>query len=183
MLKGFENYTTDVDGKVYSLNYRNKKGYKKELVKFKNKGNGYECVNLSKDGKYQCKKVSRLVAEEWVEVPEHLKSIPIEKLVVDHINGDIYDNRACNLRWCTQKENNNFELYKRHQSEANRPNKHRYKMIDQIDPITGEVINTYQSIREASKILNIDYSYLLRSFKNNTIAKGFIWKCKTKDYS
>ena len=45
-----------------------------------------EFVADDNTGKYKAKKVSRLVAEEWVEIPNHLKDIPMDKLVVDHIN-------------------------------------------------------------------------------------------------
>lgn len=172
MIKGYDNYATDIEGRVYSLNYNKRKNYKKELVQFVNKGNGYDCVHLCKDGVYKCKKVSRLVAEEWVKVPEHLKDIPIDKLHVDHINGNIHDNRACNLRWCTQKENNNYELYKEHQSNAVRVNKHRMKRLDQL-ATDGEVVNTFDSVKQASDALNIDYSYLLKRINKNKLAKGY----------
>jgi hypothetical protein len=35
----------------------------------------------------------------------HYKQKPADGLVIDHINGDPSDNRICNLRACTQKEN------------------------------------------------------------------------------
>lgn len=178
MIKGYSNYETDIEGRVYSLNYKNKKGYKKELVQFPNKSNGYYYVNLCKNGKYKAKKVSRLVAEEWVEIPEHLKDFPIEKLHVDHIDGDITNNKACNLRWCTQLENNNFPLYRKHRSEAMKNNGCHNKMVDQINK-EGEIVKTYKSAMEASKEFGIEYSYLGKVLRNGYIGKGYYWKYKT----
>lgn len=41
--------------------------------------------------------IHRIIAETFIPNPEN-------KRTVDHINRDIQDNRACNLRWATQGE-------------------------------------------------------------------------------
>ena len=48
-------------------------------------------------------RVHRIIAQLFVSNPEHLP-------VVDHVNEDKHDNRACNLRWCTQEQNMAFYL-------------------------------------------------------------------------
>lgn len=57
--------------------------------------------------------VHRMIAKTFVENPEN-------KPFVDHINANRTDNRACNLRWVTQAENNRNPLTRKHHSEAMR---------------------------------------------------------------
>lgn len=72
---------------------------------------GYLRVHLWKNGKGKHHLIHRLVAEAFIPNEDN-------KPCIDHINGKRDDNRVENLRWCTQKENNNFELAKIHQSQA-----------------------------------------------------------------
>lgn len=46
----------------------------------------------------------RCVAKIWIRVPRKLSRLGV-KLQVDHRNGDRYDNRPQNLRWCTPSQN------------------------------------------------------------------------------
>jgi len=79
----------------------NRKGPRKGLpVGGVNKTHGYLNTCLTKpDGKVTTAAVHRIA---WAL---HHKQIPDPKLVIDHINGDILDNKADNIRLVTQKEN------------------------------------------------------------------------------
>ena len=59
---------------------------------------GYPRVSLHKDGRQYRRGVHQLVAAAFIENSGH-------KPHIDHINRDKADNRVCNLRWATAKEN------------------------------------------------------------------------------
>lgn len=95
-ITGFENYTIDIDGNVYSLPKKTRKGKRKlKPVKY---NNGYLIVDLVKNGKIYKKSVHRLVALAFLENKENYPQ-------VNHINGNKQDNRLVNLEWVTRSEN------------------------------------------------------------------------------
>ena len=63
----------------------------KFLTPFK-KEDGYNYVRLWKDGKSEDKRVCDLVAQSFVPNPENMPFIV-------HINGDLLDDKAVNLKW------------------------------------------------------------------------------------
>lgn len=109
-IEGYEGkYQVSNLGNVKSLNY-NRTG-KEKILKFKENRDNYLQVGLYKDGKEKAYYVHRLVAEVFIDKVEG-------KDFVDHIDGNRQNNVYTNLRYCTHKENCNFELCKKHQSEA-----------------------------------------------------------------
>ena len=100
---------------------------------------GYRSLMLRHGGKGYNKRVNRLVAAAFCEVPE---GYTMDELDVDHGDGDKSNNHAYNLEWVTRKENTirAFNLGLRHAP--------RMKKIRVIE--TGEV---YDSIRECARAI------------------------------
>lgn len=79
-------------------NVRNKKT--KNFIKLFDNGRGYLTVGLWSDNNIIKKKfyVHRLVARAFIENPEN-------KLEINHIDGNKYNNNVDNLEWSTRSEN------------------------------------------------------------------------------
>lgn len=73
--------------------------YKERILRYGFRS-GYLGVTLCYEGRTKTISVHRLVANAFIPNPE-------EKPEIDHINTKRHDNRVCNLRWATKKENAN----------------------------------------------------------------------------
>lgn len=78
-------------------NVRNSKNLK--VLKSWTTGVGYRKIQVG--GREDRFRVHRLVCEAFCNNPN-------EEMYVDHINGIRHDNRAINLRWCSQRQNMAF---------------------------------------------------------------------------
>lgn len=132
---------------------------------------GYEFVSLSNSLGLKLKLVHQLVGKAFIPNPDN-------KPFIDHINGNRRDNRVENLRWCTPKENNNFELARKHASDGLLGKTGRLcpnsKKVNQYT-LDGTFIRSYYGTCEASRetgIRNISRACL----SPTRTAGGYIWK-------
>lgn len=97
---GYETYEVSNQGRI-----RNKETLK-ILKPYPNVRTDYLYVMLYHDGKRKNLKVNRLVGHAFVD------GYSEENNTINHINGNIYDDRAINLEWCSQSENNKHSYTK-----------------------------------------------------------------------
>lgn len=90
-IPNFSNYLISRDGRIYSKRY-------KRLLRPANDKDGYKRVTLVAEGKPHYIRVHRAVAETYIPNP-------LNKPVVNHLNGNVADNRVENLEWATVQEN------------------------------------------------------------------------------
>ena len=89
--------------RIMSLNYMGKG--KHRILNLSAMPDRYIKVGLRKEGKTYYRRVHRLVAEAFLPPPQSGQT------QVNHIDGDKHNNvvhgDACNLEWCTPKQNSN----------------------------------------------------------------------------
>lgn len=89
-------YYADTNGDIWSK--RNRYGLKNELHKLQASKSNYLGVILYKDGKRTRVNVHRLILLTFIgPCPEGMEAC--------HNNGNRFDNKPCNLRWDTRKNN------------------------------------------------------------------------------
>lgn len=100
--------------------------------------------------------VHRLVATTFVPNDD-----PIHKTVIDHINNDSLDNRACNLGWVTREENT------RRARKSLPKDWFKIKKVKCVE--TGEI---YLNQKDASRRTGIRYESICGSCKFGTSVHG-----------
>ena len=160
-IEGYERlYQVSSEGRVKSLK---RKMRKNERILKPSNDRGYLYVDLCAGGKRKRHKVHRLVCKAFHENPDN-------KPEVNHINENASDNRACNLEWCTRRENNT------HGTRTERSAKTQSKPVGQYTR-DGELIKIWPSAREAERQTGFRHGYICQSANGKyKQAYGFIWK-------
>lgn len=155
-IKGYEGlYQVSNFGRVKALTKRTKtwNGYKTWAEKIIHpiiQRSGYAHVGLWRNQKCKQSRLHRLVAEAFCQNADKEN-----KTIVNHINENKLDNRACNLEWVTCKENTHHGacLVKRGKSiSKTRANK---SLSVYCYDETGSLIRVFSTCAEANAWLGI----------------------------
>lgn len=136
---------------------------------------GYKLIVLQKDGKKHTMYTHRIIAATFIENLEN-------KPCIDHINGIHIDNRAENLRWCTQKENinnpntinKNIEILRQNNIIGCKP-----KTILQLDKDSLKIIREIPPRTSFFKEMGYTRGYITAACRNRKQnAYGYKWAFK-----
>lgn len=190
-IKGYKGlYQISNLGRIKSLGRtikRDKKGemrIEEKIIQVHTLKNGYNKVDLFKEGKKKCCYIHRLVAEAFIPNTDRKKD-------VNHINGIKLDNRVENLEWATRSENmkHAFRTGLSATTEAQRiaARKNGSKNITQTYPkimkkvkqydLEGNFIKEWKSITDAEEHLNINLKHMAEHCRGKRKSLGgYIWR-------
>lgn len=166
----------------------------KKILRTSTSHGRYLIVALTKDGKTKSHTVHRLVAMAFIPNEDETKT------QLDHIDGDSFNNKVDNLRWCTGKENCQNPITLKRKSESKKgklnPNhlsnlvgerrekfmrtikenhKRLMKPVEQV--LNGKVIARYDCAAEADKITGISATNISRCCSGQRKTAGkFEWR-------
>ena len=145
----FTDYIIYPDGRVYSIN----------LFKFMARQchTGYGSLSLKKNGKTYSRLIHRLVADVYFNNSDNLPE-------VNHKDGDGRNNNVKNLEWCTKSENCKH-------AHANKLTKGSNIPVCEYTK-DKKLVNTYESIMEASRKTGLEYTGLRKKSKKGQMASN-----------
>lgn len=155
-IKDYPNYIISSVGRV--MNIRTKR----LLKPYQSNSGGYLTVNLNKENK------SKLFSIHALVYCNFYNDYDLTGYVINHIDGNKYNNNKSNLEKITYQDNNPHAEYriKTHQCS---------KAVVQLDNEYNEV-NAFESINQAQRTLGI--KNISRAVKTGGRAGGYFWKIK-----
>lgn len=179
---GYPNYEVDIEGNVWSLDY-NHTGENRLMKPYKEM-NGYYSIRLWNEHGSKKLLVHRLVVDSFIPNPDNLPE-------VNYKNEDKTNNNVENLEWCTHEYNQNWGTRNERASKKLKghivtDNSKLKNMISQPNrkplqqfTLDGELIATYQSIKEAQRVTGVKHQHISDCCKGKyKQSGGFIWKYK-----
>lgn len=162
---GYSDYKITSNGDVYSY----KRGVERKLKPFIS-GKGYLQVCLSEKSRTKGFLIHRLVAIHFIKNP-------LNKVTVNHVDGDKLNNNVSNLEWATNEENI------RHSIESGACNRPKWSSHSMSKPVVQHDesghISTFGSAGEAefkTGVKRKDISLCCNGKRNS--AGGFYWTFK-----
>lgn len=149
---------------------------------------GYQLTSLWCGGKGGLFKIHRIVAEVFIPNPDYLP-------LINHKDENKANNKVSNLEWCDSLYNTNYgscvekrtkswknqwteeQSQKMLKTRADRQTLFAPVEVEQIDPITGEVVAVFSSISKATKEYDNTHIWEAATGKRNTAA-GYRWRIK-----
>lgn len=132
---------------------------KEKILSSKIEKNGYERVNLSKDGERKTYSIHRLVAQAFIPNPNNLPQI-------NHKDENKLNNCVENLEWCTAKYN---------------VRESKKKAINQYD-FENNFIKKWECSKEVEENIGISVTSLNNCLKQRSqTAGGYIWRYANED--
>jgi len=154
-INGYEGiYWINKNGMIINKHYK--------LIKLHQNNMGYLMINLHKNGLVKGYLIHRLIALHFLECPD--KSLKY----IDHINGNILDNRLENLRYIDASGNSrNKRLKKNTKSGITGVYISKNKFISMIRNESGKKVylGTFNTAQEASKKYQEEYNKLMNKFE------------------
>ena len=162
------------DGRVFRRDYVSRNHPKKGFTDFREvKPRLGEYLSVFIPYRKGCS-IHRLVAETFIPNPEN-------KPTVDHINGNKLDNRVVNLRWVTQKENNNNPNTRCKIAYSGK--RKVYIGIQGFNPKSNLKTPIFANLREASNWITpegkkINPNSLLLVLNKKAVYRGYYWTAR-----
>ena len=167
-IKDFPRYSVSDTGLVRN----DKTGKILKPYRIAKKYKGADQVQLQIDNTRKKYLVSHLVALHFLGKPKS----DAHKWVL-HKDNNRLNNNASNLRWSTRKEifNSDPDTIEAYRTRINKGNS---KVIQKLNPFTGEVISEYPSAKVAANFHNVAPSTITSAVKAKRVSGGFKWKYK-----